>query len=896
MVGGRSGPTRWLDRLYRGLLLAYPRSFRQAYGRQMREAFRDRCRGALERGGRLAVLAVAIRAIPDALRNGLLERVSGGAAWRPAAVPGLPPGAFRQALRRLARTPTFTLVTVLSVSLGVGAFASVASVADGVLVDPLPYANPDRLIWVWRDYTWIDFPRGWLGGPDVLALREQSDVFEDVVAFRSGHANLTGVAGQAPEEASVLLASDGFFDVLGVQPMLGRGFEAGESSPGAEPVAVLGNDLWRRRFGADPGVIGSRIQIDGEAWTVIGVMAPGFRFVKHSSLGQPEPADLYGSLRMDLPALPAGWGGLAGLARVHAGATDAAVDAALASASAEMDPYFGSDRLKLWGVDLRSDLVDGIRPALLALSIAASFLLLILTANLATLQYGRVAERSRDVAVRTALGGSRFAAVADILVESVLVAGAGCAAGLLLAGVAVRQLLAMAPASLPRREAIDVDLGVVSVTVLLALLMGVLAAAGPAVRASARGAAQVLRSSGSRAGSGRPAARTRSALVVIQVALSLMLLVGAGLVGRSAMLLLAADPGFESKGVLTWRVPLDEAAYPDEEAIIAFQDRFLNRVRTLPGVLAAGASNALPLSADTDQGPATFPGAEGNTGDADVDSPLVDAVSITPGYLDAMGIRLIAGRPFGTGDGAGSPRVALIDRTLAARFFTAGEATGRTLLYAGDTLTIVGVVDPARLYNVYSDERGQVYLPAARYPEQAMYYALRTDRDPMSLVPSVRGVLQSIDAALPLPGIRPGGDLVRESLGRHRLTLLLLTVFAGGALLLAAMGIWGVVAGGVIRRTPEIGVRLALGASAAGVLRLVATEGARVIGFGLVLGLAGSLAVSRLLGSLLFGIAGDDPLTYGTVAAFLLLVAGLACFVPALRATRIPPARALRGE
>jgi putative ABC transport system permease protein len=771
----------------------------------------------------------------------------------------------------------------------------VASVTDGVLLDPLPYDSPERLLWVWRDYSWTDFPRGWLGGPDIVALREHAEVFEHVVAFRSGRANLTGTGGAVAEEARVLLASDDFFDLLGARLHIGRGFEPGESDPEAEPVVVLSHELWQRRWGGNRDIVGDRILVDGEPWTVVGVLPPGFRFVKHSSLGDPEPADLYGTLQMDLASLPVGFGGFAGLARVRPGVPEAAVAAALAAASSELDPFFGDRGLRLWAVDLRSDLLDGITPALVALASAASFLLLILTANLATLLYGRAEERSRDVAVRAALGGSRLAAVSGILVEGLLVTAAGCAIGLTLARLAVQGLLSLAPASLPRREAIDLDAGVIAVTVGLALLMGLVAALGPALRVSGRAAAQVLRAADPRAGGGE-AGRTRSTLVVLQVAMSLVLLVGAGLVGRSAMLLLAADPGFDGSDVLTFRVPLDEATYPDAESVSRLHSAYLSRLETMPGVIAAGASSALPLSAGADQGPVSFAGAEGNTGDPQADAPLVDKVAVTPGYFEAMRMRLVTGRAFEAGDADGAPLVVIIDQTLAERFFPSSDAVGRTAFYLGDTLTVVGVVAPARLYNVHSDDRGQVYLPAVQHPEQAMYYAVRTSRDPLFLVNGARSTLRDLDPSLPLAEARPAHALVRESLGQHRLTLVLLGAFAGGALLLSAMGIYGVVAGGVIRRTPEIGVRLALGATGSRVLGLVAVEGVRVIAIGLLLGLAGALAASRLLESLLFGVRAYDPLTYAGVAAFLFVVAGTACLVPALRAVRIQPTRALRGE
>ena len=803
---------------------------------------------------------------------------------------------LRHASKRLLRAPTFTLVTILSVGFGAGAFASILSVVEGALLEAPPYREPDRLVWVWRNYTWFTFPRGWLGGPDIAYLRERTEAFESIVAFDADDTNVTDMDGGSPEEVDVLLASAEFFDVLGVRPLLGRGFAAGESDAQAQGVVVLGYDLWQRRYGGDPGMIGRDILLYGSPQRVIGVMPRGFRFVMHASLGDPVAADLYANLQTDLAAESPGRGAFAAMARVRAGA-ESRVQPALDAVAERLDTEsFGSRGLRLWSIGLREDLSAPVRPELAALFGAGTFLLLALAASLATLMVARAADRARDVALRSALGAGRLGSVLDLLGESVIVCVAGCLLGLAIAPLALDALLSMAPPSLPGIEAIGVDGSVIAITLVTCLLLGLGAAIGPALGVARRPVWTGLRATGPRAGGSSDASRVRSVLVTVQVALSLMLLVGAGLLGRSMSALLRVDPGFDANGVLTVRVPLSGADYPDAASAAAFHATLRDRLAAQPGVHHAGAIDALPLAGGTNQTSIAFPNAPGNSGDATTDRPLIDYFRTSPEWFASLGIAVIDGRPIDTRDQSASAGVAVIDETLARRFFPSSSPVGHRMAVDADTVTIIGVARHARFYNVFSDDRGMVWLPATQRVAGTMYYALRTDREPLSLLEPVRAVLRQLDASIPLTDVQSMTAVVRASLGQHQLSLVLIGGFAFGALVLAVMGIYGVVANSVVRRTHEFGVRLALGAERRGIVALALGGGLRVIAAGLAIGLIGALLASRVLDSLLFGLRAGDPLTFAAVATLLGAVGVLACLIPGWRAARIPPAEALRTD
>lgn len=801
-----------------------------------------------------------------------------------------------RATRRLARAPVFTTVSVLTMAVGGAAFAAVFSAVDGVLLEPPPYEEPDELVWVWRDY-WFGLHRGWLGGPDIPALRAHTEAFEGVAAFRTGGRNLTGRAGDHPRRVDVTFASAGIFDLLGVRVALGRGFLPGEDAPDAPAVAVLGHDLWHTHFAADPRVVGTEIYLNGEPTKVVGVAPEEFRFVVHTSLGEPAPADLFQPLRLDLAAQDPGWGMLAGLARAQEDATRDQVDAAIAAVAQDLDDQWHNPGLKMWGVGLHEDLVAEVRPALSTLLVAAALLLIILGANLATLLLARATTRDRELAVRAALGAGRRRLFQSVLAESVVLGGAGALLGLLLASPAIRVLRALAPDGLPRRMDIQLDLSVALVTFAVVLLVGMGAGFLPAARALRGAVAERLREGGGRTGGGSAGVRARGGLVVAQVALSLVLLVAAGLLGRGVASLLASDPGFDARSVLTFTVAMDPGRYGQDGAIADLDRRLRSGILRLPGVERVGATNALPLSAAASQRDVSLPGAPGNSGQAETDRPHVDYLFVGPGYGEAIGLRVIEGRLFGEGDAAGAPPVVIIDDVLAARFYPGSSALGRPLALGFDTLTIVGVMDQPRLYSVHADDRPQVLLPLLQRPETTLLsYAVATAGEPGDLASRLRGILDAVDASLPVTEVRTLEGIIRASLGNERLSLMLLLAFAVSALVLATLGLYGVVSHAVERRTHEMGVRIALGADRAQVLRIVLWQGLRLTSLGVLLGLVGSLAAARVVGRVVTAAAPDDLIVYTGVTLILVAITAAAAYVPAWRATRIDPSEALRTE
>jgi predicted permease len=800
------------------------------------------------------------------------------------------------ALRRLGRARIYTAVSVLTIAVGIGAFTSVIGLVDAVLIEPMPYEEPDELVWVWRDYVEADFPRGWLSGPDIAYMRQQTEVIDGVVAFRSSGLNLAGVDGGEPTQVTAHYASFELFDLLGVRPRLGRGFVAEDGVPEGPLVAVLSHALWATEFGADPGIVGRSVLLDDRLTEVIGVTPEHFRFVRHGSLSDPLEADLYLPLQVDLTADNAFGGSYAGLARLRPGVSETQVEASLAAAVEPVNQQIvdaGGSPIRLWGIALEEDLVAPIRPALLALVGAAAFLLLMLTANLTTLQLGRASIRHREMGVRRALGAGRAHVVSSVAAESVAIAATGAGVGLALAYLGTDLVVALAPETLPRLGAVGMDASVITVAVLTTAVMALGAAVAPSLQSMGVGIGATLKEGGERAGGARTT-RLRGALVAAQVALSFMLLVGGGLVARAFSDLLRQDPGFDAASTITFRVPLPGAVYEGPEQA-AFHHGLLERIRAMPGVASVGGTTALPLTQVTNQQGVRFPGAPGNGPDERENGPLVDWFRVTPGYFEAAGYRLVAGRDFTMLDADSTTFALVVDDVLADRFFPDGSAVGSVAEMFDLTGTIVGVVDQARHYNVHSDDRGQVYIPYDRFPTAALSYAVRTSVPPESAMPGIRAAARELAASVPIAGVRTLDGIVDDSLGQQRLSLTLILTFALGALLLASLGIYGVVANSVVRRTQEIGVRMALGASAGGVVRLVLGQGLRVFMVGAVLGLVGATLTASVLEGVMVGVRPNDPLVYVGVAIGLLAIAQLASYVPARRATRIDPVDALRS-
>lgn len=889
MTSGSAGP--WTERGLRLLLRLYPEDFRDEVGEEWLASYRRRAVAASSSGGARGA-AFWAGAVLDSVRNGVGERLNPAVWWRRRGNWGRD---TQRAVRRLVRAPGFTLVTVGTLSVGLGAFAVVWSAVDSVLLEPPAYEQPEDLYFVWRDYRAIvDLDRGWLGGPDVAALDTAGGAIAGAVGMQLERVVAEIGSGGRPRELRAMRSGYKLFDLLGVRPALGRTFAPDEAGEGRPAVAVLGHELWRTSFGGDPSAVGDAIRVDGVPHTIIGVMPSDFHFARHSSTGSPASADLYTTFTEDLGATDPYDGSYAGLVRARPGTSPERLAAAVTAVGASLDEqYFGSRGIRYYPVSLQEDLVAPIRPALLILGLAAGFLVLVLTVNLATLLLGRAAQRERELAVSRALGADSWTLARAALTEGALLGVLGAVGGLLLALLGTDVLVAMAPADLPRRAEIAVDPGVALTVVGAGLLLGLLAGALPATWAARSSLSAVLRAAAVRGGGGQ--ARMRRGMVVLQVALSLVLLSAGGILVRSFDALLRTDPGFEATGALTFRVLMTGDGYPDEESLRSAHARIMAELEAIPGVVVAGGVSALPLTASASQTTISMPGAPGNTGDPEQDAPLADVIAATAGAVEALGARVVAGRGLSR-PGVEASNEALIDHTLAARFFPDGDALGATLLVRGTTVRVVGVVTQPRLYDVHQDDRGQVWLPAHEDPQQSNYFIIRSPRPAGSLLADARAAVRRVDPSLPVAEARPIDHLVRESLSRQRVSATLIGAFALGALLLAAMGLFGIVSAAVTRRRTELGIRMALGADAARVLRMVLRDGLTLVGLGLLLGLPGVWVAGRLLRSVVVGVSPFDALTLVGVALALLTVTLFACWIPARRVTSIDPARSLRSE
>ena len=874
----------------------YPRDFREEMGEALVEAYTDRAREAVAHRGTMALAALWMRALGDSLRNGLAERIRPAASWRRGGNWGRD---VELVSRRLLRAPVFALTTIATLSIGLGMFAVVYTATQKILIDPMPYKDPGDLYYVWRDYRNFepirDLGRAAVGGTDVLELQKPNSVIEGAAGLQQFFVG--GIfavrEGDDPMEIAVTRASPNFFDLLGVAPALGRGFAPDEIGKAREQVIVLTHDLWAR-IGADPGIVGRDVRLQGRPFTVIGVLPHDFTFVRNEPVGPPQPVDAFIPFAVDLAQTNAN-GTYAALIRARRGALPEEVAAAVDAVGRVIDARdFRSRGVKLYPIGLKADVVSRIRPALVVLGAAGLVLVFMLMVNLASVLLARAAQREHEVAVSRALGANTVAIVRSTLFEGSFLGLAGGALGALVAIWGTRALVAVAPLDLPRRNAIAMDWRIAAVVITVGGLLGLLAAMVPAVWSARTSLSSLLASSAVRGGGGH--GRLRRGMIVAQVALSLILLSSGALVVRSFEHLLRADPGFRPEGVFTFRVRRPPDFFRQMSDAIAFQDRLTSALAAIPGVTGVSAVSALPLTATTAtaaQVMVKMPGAPGNTGDAERDAVLADVVGVAANYVEVMGIRLVEGRTFA--DRRDGVREAMIDSTLARRFFPDGSASGMTVAYGKESFTIIGVVDQARLYDVHADGRPQLLVRADDFI-RALSFVVRTTRDPPSLLPDIRAVMRRVDPRVAVGVPRSMQDFVDQALSAQKTSAALISAFAIGALLLAAMGLFGVVSGSVTRRRHELAIRLALGADHPRVLRLVLKEGAILVALGVLIGAPGVYFAGELMRGMLVGVSPSDPLTLIAVAAGLLIVTMATCYVPARRALGIEPATLLRQE
>lgn len=800
----------------------------------------------------------------------------------------------KYAVRSLSRTPGYTVVVVLTIALGIAANSSVFGVANGILFKPLPFREPDRLLVLWDGLEMIGVPEAWVTGPEVVKLRDETRSFDGFTAVRFGGVAL-GASGDAePQQVRAARVSANFFQVIGIGPERGRGFVTGEDAPGTSPVAVITGRLWMQRFGGDSSIIGKQVVLDGIPTTIIGVLPISFRFTLQNALAAaPAYADIILPLPDTLARMSESGHALGVLARVRSNVPVPAALDEIAEVGSRLDStVYGSRGFTFKPIVLQERLVREVRPALMALLGAVGVLMLIMCANLAVLALVRAARRDRELTVRRAIGASHGRVARQILTETVLLSLVGAFLGTLLGTWALKMFLGMAPPGLPRRNEIAIDGTVVLVTLAVAIVLGVVMGLVPVFHAARSDISTVLREK-SPSRSGRA---IRRGLVLAQLTMSMVLLAGTGLLLRSFVKLLHVDPGFRAENVLAIDLVVSSAKYGARGDVLGVYDRYMDALRGLPGVIDVGASGAPPLSGGPDQSGARFPGAPGNTPDGKRDRVLVDVAPVSPGYFQSIGIELIEGSDFSASRDAGRMRVAIIDDTLAKRYFPNGGAIGAPMILDGDSLRIVGVARHVKLYGLHETGREQLWVPYAYRSWRYALFTVRTSVDPMTLAMAARQAIRRVDPDQAILTIAPMTDAVRDALAERRLVLTLVGVFAAAALLLASLGVYGVTASAVTQRTHELGIRMALGADRRSVLWSVISEPARLVVLGLALGLVGTLAGGKLVRSLLYGMQPTDPVTLSGVAAVLLAVALLAALLPARRATRVDPMIALRAD
>ncbi|HET7616965.1 MAG TPA: ABC transporter permease [Vicinamibacterales bacterium] len=791
------------------------------------------------------------------------------------------------ALRSLRRSPGFALVAIVTLALGIGASAAIFSVVQQVLLRRLPYPAPDRLV----DLTEVRAGRHITMSPvNFMDWRDGNRSLEGTAAYQRQVLTLTA-PGDEPERVDAVAAEAQLFPVLGVRPAAGRVFTPEEAVIGGPKVAVLGDALWQRRFGRDPSIVGRTIALEGASYTVVGVMPAGFDF--------PDAAQLWVPLRFAADELTPNQRGahyIRAIGRMKAGITLAQTRGDLDAIEQRIKAQF-PDKLEGYSAGVRpmlDSLVGTVRRPLLVLLGAVLFLLLIACVNVSNLLLSRATTRTGEVAVRSALGASRGRIVRQLLTESVALAVAGGVAGLALAVWGLRMLQTLLPEDLPRGGVLGVDTGVLLFAIGLSVLAGVCFGAAPAVVASRPDLAAFLKDMrrGSGEGGGR---RLRQALVAIELALALVLLAGAGLAMRSFDRLSRVDPGFDaSANVLTFSIQLPSARYESAAACVRFFQDFRERLLQ-PGVQSAGAILFGPLSDKGFGGTFTIFGRAPGS-----DEGNAQVRPITPGYFETLGIPLLAGRTIDDRDRAGGVGVAVVSETAARQYWPNENPIGKRIrihVSMGTKETereIVGVVRDVRAYGLQEEIGPMIYVPVAQYASDAMTFVVRTAGDPLSALTLVKAQLRAVDDGVALSEVRPLDDLVAASISESRFRTIVLGLFASVSLVLAAVGLYGVMAFSVNQRRSELGIRMALGAHPRDVLRLVFRQGLLPVAFGVAAGLVGAIAITRVMRSLLFGVDAFDPLTFAAVACVLVSVAALACYVPARRATSVDPVGVLR--
>ena len=824
---------------------------------------------------------------------------------------------FRFALRSLRKSPGFALTAVTTIALGIGASTAIFSVVNAVLLRPLPYPDQARLVSIWGDLTArnvVDFP---MPPGDLYDLRQQGTLFEQTAAIVTFRQPLRNEAGE-PELVPAAGVTTNFFQTLGARIVQGRDFQESDGTPQPQPpqapqgqaapagpppqllptYAIISHGLWQRRFGGGADVVGQRLQLGNQSAEIIGVLEPGFEVLFPASVNVARRPDIYTALRIDLENASRINVFLRTVGRLKPGVTIEQAQSQINTLVSDLRRRFPIKETAglRWRVEpMHGDLTADVRPTIMALMGAVVFVLLIACANVANLLLVRASVRERELAVRSALGGSRGTLIRQMLVESVTIAGIGALIGLGLAWAGIRLLLSIGPDNLPRLDYVAIDPRVLGFTALATLAAAVFFGLVPAVRASRVEVADILRTGGRH--SGLAAGRTlRNAVVAAEVALAFVLLVGSGLMIRSFIAIHRADPGYEPRGVFTFFLP--NLGRPTPEARAAFVQQLGDRLSGLPGVTAVSAAGPLPLDGQTSN-------VRWGTEAAAADPSLFQQANlhvVQPGYFEAMKTRLVAGRTFASADNVPGQHLVVVDTRLAQRAFPGQSALGRQILMRTggpepELFQIIGVVGHQRHETLAADGREAVFLPDAFFGFGATgRWIVRTSGDPVALAQPVRAAIREIDRSLAVTDLQPMQALVDRARAPTRFALVLIGIFATIAVVLAAVGLYGVLSTTVRQRTSEIGVRMAFGADRGTILRLIVGQGLKLSVVGVGLGVIAAAGLTRIMGSMLVGVGATDPLTFGAMSVLFLALATVACWVPARRAARLDPNEALRDE
>ncbi len=801
---------------------------------------------------------------------------------------------IRYAIRLLLKSPGFTAIAVLSLALGIGANTAVFNVINAVLLKALPYHQSERLVLAWGDAPTKNIHRGQVSATDIADLRARNHVFEEICTYASFRPVLTG-AGE-PERISGAQVGDGFFRVMGGEPLLGRVFTAEEQTEGKDYVAVVGYGLWQRRFGGDPGIVGRTLMLSGRPYTVIGIMPADFHSLPAGLLDP--PAEFYRPVAELPEEKERASRHLRAIGRLKPGVTqeEAQTEINLIARQLEQEHPTTNAGGGIRLVSLRDDLVSPVRPALLMLFSAVALLLLIACANVGNLLLARSIARHKEVAIRAALGAGRGRLVRQFLTESLLLALAGGVLGLMGALWSTSLIEKFGARVFPMLGTIELDGRVLGFTFVVSILTGVLFGCAPALRATRRDLSETLNQGGRDAGASSTRSPLRSTLVIIEVALAMILLIGSGLLIKSIFRLRAVNPGFKSERLVTMNVWLPQAKYPKAENWQSFYDRLLARLRVLPGVEVAGLTSVLPVSENFDQRTIEVEGQARGPGE----HPDVENNIVTPDYPRTMAMPLLGGRFLTEQDKTNTPFAAVVSDALARKLWPGDSALGKRLrFYNSEPVeqrpwrTVVGVVGDVKQYGLDTPGTAALYVPLTQMPASSLTLAVRTRADPNGMVAAIRREILALDPDQAVFNIATMEELLSDSISLRRFSMFLLGIFAGLALVLAAIGIYGVLAQLVAQRTHEIGIRMALGAQTRDVLRLIVAHGMMLTLVGIIAGILGALGLTRLIVNLLFGVGPTDAVTFAGITVLLSLVALLACYIPARRAAKLDPVSAL---